>query len=423
MHSWSDNQKTDGVLLRLNELNSVQVDVESKTVSVGAGCQVKRLLQHLKSHGLTIPSLGLIDEQTVAGATATGTHGSGKHCLSHYIESVSIAHYDAETREPKVTVVETGSDLNAARCSLGLLGIIVEIKFRCRERYNIEEHALAHATLESALAMEAEYPQQQFYLLPWSWRFLGHHRVESNAPRSKLATLYRWYCFLIVDIGLHVAIFVLAKLLRLLWPVKIFYKWLLPLTIVRKWKVVDDSHAMLVMEHELFRHIEIEVFVQRSDLQQATDLLVDLISFMGDRKHKLSEAIESQLRQIDRWEELQSLCGDYIHHYPICYRRILPDNSLISMTSRGTKPAEDWYSISLISYQWPSDRAGFLKFAKFVATVYAELFDGRCHWGKFNPLDAETVERLYPQLGEFREVMQRFDTDGVFKNDWFRKIL
>ena len=36
----------------------------------------------------TLPSLGLIDEQTVAGATATGTHGSGRNSLSHYVQAV-----------------------------------------------------------------------------------------------------------------------------------------------------------------------------------------------------------------------------------------------------------------------------------------------------------------------------------------------
>ena len=76
-HAWSDAIRTNGLLINLKHLNHVRVDEDCGTVRVGAGCQIKNLLPQLKTHGLTLPSLGLIDEQTVAGATATGTHVAG----------------------------------------------------------------------------------------------------------------------------------------------------------------------------------------------------------------------------------------------------------------------------------------------------------------------------------------------------------
>ena len=80
------------------------------------------------------------------------------------------------------------------------MGAIVAIEFECRKQYNIEEHARAHKTLAGAIAMESSHPQQQFYLIPWAWNYLGHHRVESKQPRSRLATLYRLYCFCVIDV-------------------------------------------------------------------------------------------------------------------------------------------------------------------------------------------------------------------------------
>ncbi len=271
LHSWSPAPATTGILLELNNLTAIEVERtdDSAAVTVGAGCQLKKLFEFLAIQGLTLPSSGLIDEQTVAGATATGTHGSGKHSLSHYIESVSIAHYDPTNGDAKLSNVDSGQDLKAARCSLGLMGIIVAIKFRCRPSYRIEEHVRAHESLQTVLAAEPEYPQQQFYLIPWSWRYFAHHRVESERPVSNLAPLYRAYNFLGIDVGLHVAMYGLAKILRSSWAVRFFYQQIVPLTVIRNWKIVDHSSSILTMQHELFRHIEIEVFVQLREAQRS----------------------------------------------------------------------------------------------------------------------------------------------------------
>jgi hypothetical protein len=313
--------------------------------------------------------------------------------------------------------------LQAARCSLGLMGIIISLRFRCRPRYNIEEHARSHPTLDSVLAGEVYFPQQQFYLIPWSWQYFAHHRVETAAPRSFLAPLYRAYCLGVIDVGLHVVIFLLVKLLRLGWPVRLFFKQVLPLTIIRNWRVVDDSTSMLTMEHQLFRHLETEVFVQRSDLERSLQCLIDLINTFGGQECKHRHSTEALLESIGMWDELDQHRGDYIHHYPICIRRVLIDDTMISMTSPGGRKEEDWYAISLISYQWPSDQNGFYEFAHFVGRTFSELFCGRFHWGKYHLTSREQIEKVYPRIGEYRKVIQRFDAVGVFKNEWLRELI
>jgi len=204
--------------------------------------------------------------------------------------------------------------------------------------------------------------------------------------------------------------------------VRMFFKRILPFAIIRNWKVVEGSSAILTMQHELFRHIEIEVFVQRSKLEDATQLLIDVISVFGGREFKHRQSTEPSLKKIGRWDELEQHRGEYVHHYPICIRRILPDATLISMASPGESMDEDWYAISLISYQWPRDRMGFFAFAEFVGPTFAQLFGGRCHWGKYQPLDRATIEALYPMIDEFRDTVKRFDPNGVFKNDWLRQL-
>ena len=422
LHAWSDAAKTEGVVVELAAFNSVAVDAESSTVTVGGGCKIKHLLKEMAVHNLTLPSVGLIDEQTAAGATATATHGSGKNSLSHYITAVELAHFDNATGEPKITRIDSGVELQAARCSLGLMGVILSITFRCCPSYRIEEYTEVHSTLESVLAREVECPQQQFYLMPWSWVYFGHHRASTDKPRSKLARLYRVYCFLVIDVGLHIAVSAMAKLIKQAWVTRFFFQRILPLTIIRNWKVVDDSHAMLTMEHELFRHIEIELFVQRSRVKEATEFLVKIL------EHVAGSNATTNVEGDPRWEQLddddfQSLQGCYVHRYPICFRRIENDDALISMAAASKKSVEDWYAISLISYQNPNDRDGFFQFADFIGSAFARLFDGRCHWGKYNPLEKPANEMLYPKLDDFRQVVKRFDSEGRFRNEWLDGVV
>ena len=424
LHAWSDAAKTTGVVIELAGLDSITVDVESSTVTVGGGCKIKHLLKELARHQLTLPSVGLIDEQTAAGATATATHGSGKNSLSHYIDAVEIAHFDDSTDEPKITYIDSGPELQAARCSLGLMGVVLSITFRCCPCYRVEEHTAAHSTLESVLAQEVHCPQQQFYLMPWSWVYFGHHRVSTLRPRSKRARLYRIYCFLVIDVGLHVAVCTMAKMLKPLWATRFFFQRILPLTIIRNWKVVDDSHAMLTMEHELFRHIEIELFVQRSKLQEATEFLVGILKLTaGSEDAVANDPKWQQLEQLNAPADLQSLRGCYVHRYPICFRRIVNDDALISMAAASDDSEEDWYAISFISYQNPNDRDGFFQFADFIGAAFAQLFGGRCHWGKYNPLKKSDNESLYPRLDDFRQIVNRFDSQGRFGNEWFQRVV
>ena len=135
LHSWSRAVECDDVLLDLRLLNQVQPmsEGELRLVSVGAGCQLKRLLSELaRSRQWTLPSLGLITEQSVAGAISTGTHGSGRNSLSQYVVSVRIAHYDSTTGRATITEISDGEALRAARCSLGCLGVILSVKMLCR---------------------------------------------------------------------------------------------------------------------------------------------------------------------------------------------------------------------------------------------------------------------------------------------------
>ncbi len=416
LHSWSGGIVSDDALVDLRHFNQVEVAQDADgtiLATVGGGCRIKDLLQKLHNFDdVTIPSLGLITEQTLAGAISTATHGSGKHSLSHYVEEMRIAAYDATGTARIYTWGRNDPELRAARCALGCMGIILAVRFRCVEQYDVAETVVPCDTLDEALAAEREFPLQQFYLLPHRWTYLVQRRVAISElrPRQLSAHLYRLWWYLGTDIGLHLIIKLLVSVLKSPRLIRFFYRRVLSHLILKNSTIVDRSDHMLVMEHELFRHLEMEIFVPTRHLQATVAYVRDVVQAFDGSVPPTNDIAQD--------DEMLRYRGTFTHHYPITFRRVLPDDCLLSMTSNSDEP---YYAISFITYAEP--REPFLSLASVLARELAQRFQARLHWGKYFPLDGEMVERLYPALPEFRAMCERVDPNGVFRNVFAERVL
>ena len=417
-HSWSPLIQTQAALVNMKNFNRVEVNrlEENTYVTIGAGCQIKNVLKILSRQGLTLPSVGLITEQTIAGAIATGTHGSGKHCLSHYVTKVQLACY-AQAHEPQIIEITDGPELRAAQCSLGAMGVMVSVTLPCVPQYYVQEKSTACNTIDEVLALEKKTPLQQFFLIPHSWTyFVQQRQVAKQNKRAGAAWLYRLYWFWTIDVGLHLSLITFAVILRSSKLVQFLYRRLLPSFLFQNWVVTDRSDRQLVMENELFSHLEMEVFVKRSDLRDALDCIIDLLKLGDDPSHQINPQLKSNLINGGLWNQVTDIKGCHSHHYPICCRRIQPDQTMLSMTSGAD---EDWYSISLITYTYP--RETFYTLAQTIAKCLFYLFEARLHWGKWFPLEAEQVRQQYPDLEHFRQICQYYDPSGVFQNTFVQE--
>jgi len=415
-HSWSSLIETEDVLIDMSHFDYVKIHEKNHEISVtvGAGCKVKKLLKELNRKGLTIPSVGLIDQQTIAGATATGTHGSGKHSLSHYIESLQLACFDENGKSAQIVDITEGVELQAARCSLGCLGVVVEMTLPCIPQYFVQEKATFCDTIEEVLALEKEAPLQQFFLIPHSWKFFTQERLVSLELRRRgFAAIYRMYWFLVIDLGMHLVMKLLVSILRSRRLVRFFFRSIVPSLVFQNWEVTDRSDRALVMKHELFRHLELEVFVVRSRVLEAASFVKDILQYADNSNHQLSELTNESLQKTQLLDSLSSIKGCFTHHYLICFRRIMPDDTLISMASG---VSEDWYAISFITYQEPRDE--FYALATFLSNSMFELFQARIHWGKWFTQSSDQLNQLYPKIDTFRDVCSRYDSNGVFRNNF-----
>ena len=138
-HSPSDLTCTSSWMVNLDYYSRVlNVDTEKKTLTVQGGIRLRDLNDEANRHGLTIPNLGSINEQSIVGAISTATHGSSlKHgLLSENVRSLQIVLANGEAR--RCSKDENQELFRAALISLGALGIVTEVEFQMTDACNIE---------------------------------------------------------------------------------------------------------------------------------------------------------------------------------------------------------------------------------------------------------------------------------------------
>jgi FAD/FMN-containing dehydrogenase len=138
-HSFTPVVQTDGLVLDLSALSGVtNADPVLKRATALAGTPIKAFYEPLWKRGLALRNQGDIDDQHIAGAVATATHGSGirNTALNGVVRRVRLVTADGSIRE-------IGSDeprlLRAAQVSIGTLGVMTELEIDVADAYRLTE--------------------------------------------------------------------------------------------------------------------------------------------------------------------------------------------------------------------------------------------------------------------------------------------
>jgi hypothetical protein len=182
----------------------------------------------------------------------------------------------------------------------------------------------------------------------------------------------------------------------------------------------DDAEHILTMGHHYFRHEEMELFLPESRLKGSVDLLRAATEVFAGENVPMKPEVERQLKSIGMWDELQQHRGSYAQHYPFFFRKVLPEDTLISMASSTQEP---YYSCSVFTYNKPEDRQAYGEFCSFLARALNKLDGARLHWGKHFPLKEAEIAPLYPQLDRFKKLAHKTDPHGAFSNAYTQRIL
>ena len=171
-HSFMPLCATDGLLLSLSELEGeLEVAADGRSVWCPAGMAIGKLTAALWALGFSLINQGDIDKQAIAGAVSTATHGTGRKLgsLATAAEGFRLVLADGSvvecdrTHEPEL--------FEAARLSLGMLGVVVAIRMKVLPAYRLKE-TIRRQSLQQTLAewdqLADAHRHVEFFHFPYS---------------------------------------------------------------------------------------------------------------------------------------------------------------------------------------------------------------------------------------------------------------
>jgi len=379
-HSFSGVVVTDGTLLSLDRMNAVlDADPATGLVRVQPGITIHDLSAELDRHGLGLANLGDYDGQTIAGATATGTHGTGIGLgnLSTQIEAMELVLADGTVRQ-----LSGGDALRAARVGIGALGVVSELTLRCVPAFTL--HAVDEPLpLEEVLASVDELVDAndhfEFFTFPHTGIALTKRNNRTDREPAPPGPVRRWVNDILLE---NVVLETLCRVGRRA-PSRIpAINRLIAATFSRHERV-ERSFRIFATERRV-RFTEMEVAVPRERGVEAVRAVLDVIESNGFLVPFPLEV---------RW-----VAGDDAHLSPANGR----DTTYIAVHMfRGM----EWEPY----FRAVEDALGAL--------------GGRPHWGKRHFRDAAFLRDRYPEWDAFQAVRAELDPEGRFANGYVRRVL
>lgn len=367
-HSFNGVADSLGELIDLGEIPpDFTIDPERRTVTLGAAVNYGVLAAYLQRAGLALHNMASLPHVSVAGAVATGTHGSGDR-LGNL--ATAVAALDIVTATGDLVTVRRGDrGFDGMVVSLGAFGIVTRVTLDIEPAYEMRQDAfegLVWATLLSDFdtVMSAGYSVS--LMTTWSGpavtRLWIKTRVSEGAPAAAAPA----------HLGVASAAYPSAR------PGAEANARLTPFGLPGPWS-------------ERLPHFRTDVVP-------------------GPEGHLQSEYMLPRAQAPAAIEGLRTI-GARID-------RLLWGTEIRSMTGDGLwlSPAFGGDTVA-IHFSWRRDLDAV---ADITAEIEAMLLPlgARPHWGKIMHMPAATLLPLYPQLPAFRDLARSWDPTGKFRNEF-----
>jgi len=151
-HSFNALADTTGDHLSLAGLPpTVEIDRAAATVTVSGGLRYGDVAGRLERAGLALANLASLPHISIAGACATGTHGSGE-TLGGLGTSVAGLHIVRADGSLEVVDGRTDPDvLDANVVALGLLGVVTAVRLRLEPSFRIRQQVFDDVGFDAVL--------------------------------------------------------------------------------------------------------------------------------------------------------------------------------------------------------------------------------------------------------------------------------
>jgi L-gulonolactone oxidase len=359
----------------------VELDVVHMEVTVESGIVISDLNKYLDKAGFAMPNLGDVTYQTISGALSTSTHGTGalRTGLAAQITAFRLVIASGEVLSCSPT--ENSEVFHCGRVGLGALGIISTITLRIVPAFRlqaVEEPMRVDALLADIKRHIADNDFFEFYWIPHTGWALTKRNNVTQLPVDPPTRFKTWFNKMFMENIAFGALCYVGRLFPRLIP---RLSKALPST--GRTEYVNASHQIFASKR-IVRFYEMEYSIRRDAVVEALNRVRKMVDEKG-----------------------------FLLNFPVEVRFTAGDDIPLS-----TGSGRDNAYIAVHVFKG-------MKYEPYFREVEAIMsdYDGRPHWGKIHFKSADALERLYPEWKRYIEVRNRLDPEGVFTNDYLRRVL
>jgi alditol oxidase len=361
-HSFSPIADTDGVLVTTAGLpGSIEIDSDRANVQLAAGLRYSDVAPRLHDRGLALPNLASLPHISVAGAVATGTHGSGNGNGSL---ATSVSGIELVTASGDLVTIRNDPGTIVA---LGALGVVTSLILQCVPTFDVRQYVFQGVPYAQAVEHFDDMTASAYSVSMFTdWRADRFTQVwlkladQSSRPRGQ------WFGGTAATRDLH--------------PID--------------GMPASNCTPQLGLPgpwHERLPHFRAD-FTPSAGHELQSEYLVP-------REHAAVAlaglaAISAELAPVTQVSEVRTVAADELWLSPACQR-----------------------DCAAFHFTWIPDTQAVLPVVATVEAVLAE-FDARPHWGKIFHRTGR-----YPRLDDFRRLVAHMDADGKFGNHMLDQLL
>lgn len=376
-HSFSGVVPTNGTLISVDAMNGVvSHDAATNTATVWAGTRLGQASYELAQRGQSMMNEPDINLQSIGGSLSTAVHGTGRQlqCISAYALGLRLVLADGSIVNCSAT--ENAELFEAARVTIGSMGIITQAKLQNTGFYKLKE-TVAVMSLDDAMAMLQRDKDKYRHIEFWGFidgneAIVKYHDIANDLPDTPPQT----------------AMFDENRTLEFAVKAARRFPWLnRPIQEIVSLFVNDETRVGAAWQ--IFPSARTVPF---NEMEYQIPVETGFACF-------------EEIRVAMRKSSVQVF-------FPLEFRFVKADEVWLSPFYQ-----RDSISISVHQYYQQDHRPLF----EIVEPIFRK-YDGRPHWGKLHTCKAQDFATMYPRWEDFQRVRSQHDPNGKFLNAHMRDI-
>lgn len=368
-HSFNRIADTTGVAVSVARLpGDIAIDSATRTVSVPAGALYGELVEELDRAGWALHNLASLPHISVAGAIATGTHGSGDRngSLSSAVTGIELVTADGSL----LTSQRGDRDFTGMVVSLGALGIVTRV----------------------TLAIEPAFEVRQYVYEDLSWDALADNLDAITSSAYSVSLFTQWGDQGITQAWLKSRVDDPREAPR-------------PAGLFGATPAIRDRHPLPELSAE---NTTKQLGVRGPWWDRLPHFRLGFTPSAGEELQ--SEFLVPRAYAIDAIDAIRPLGPRIQPHLFVTELRTIAADYLWLSPSHTT-------DCVAIHFTWRQNVPEVTALLGEIDTALAP-FGARPHWGKLFTTDPETLAALYPRMTHFRELAERHDPTGKLRNEF-----